>query len=136
MTNDFTFEALVASRQQWIADVLKPWCRAACWKELFKASQDWSNLAGVVDPQATLWTWAWSRFPALVEDGLTGINETYPVRVTTRDQRLIVGYPDNRASQHGKLRVLCNSTDEGGSTLSDAISIDDIVAVERVAFAS
>jgi hypothetical protein len=136
MTNEFTFEALVASRQQWIANVLQPWCRAASRQELCKASQDWLNLAGAVDPQATLWTWAWSRFPALVEAGLAGINETYPVRVTTRDQHSVVGFPDNRASQHGKLCLLCELSDGSGSRLSEAISIDDIVAVERIALES
>ena len=128
-----TFAELVASRQTWIAEILKPWCLAAPWKELFRAEQDWPDIAGQVDPQGTLWAWAWSRFPALVHDGLPGIEETHLLRVTTRDGRQLVGYPDNRESRHGKLRLLCEtSTDSGRHELSEAISIDDIVAVERV----
>ncbi len=128
----FTFAELVASRQQWLEDVLKPWCLAAPWKELFQAEQDWTNIAGQVDPQGTLWAWAWSRFPALVCEGLPGIEETHLVRVTTRDGRIFDGYPDNRESRHGKLRLLCEtSPDSGRHELSEAISIDDVVAVER-----
>lgn len=126
------FSDLVASRQQWIEQILKPWCLAAPWKELFQAEQDWPNIAGQVDPQATLWAWAWGRFPGLVSEGLPGIEETHLVRVTTRDGQTFVGYPDNRESRHGKLRLLCETAP--GSVrheLSEAISIDDIVAVER-----
>lgn len=127
-----TFAELVASRQQWLEDVLKPWCLAAPWKELFQAEQDWVNIAGQVDPHRTLWAWAWSRFPPLVSDGLPGIEETYLLRVVTRDGRQFVGFPDNRESRHGKLRLLCKtSAGSGHHELSDAISIDDIVTVER-----
>ena len=108
------------------------WCLAAPWKELFRAEQDWTDIAGQVDPQGTLWAWAWSRFPALVHDGLPGIEETHLLRVVTCDGRQFVGYPDNRESQHGKLRLLCETpTGSGHHELSEAISIDDIVTVER-----
>ncbi len=128
-----TFAELVSSRQQWLQDVLKPWCFAAPWKELFQAEQDWTNLAGQVDPQGTLWAWAWSRFPLLVCEGLPGIEETHLVRVTARDGRTWVGYPDNRESRHGKLRLLCEtSPDSGRHELSDAISIDEVAVVERL----
>lgn len=127
-----TFAELVTSRQTWIEDVLKPWCLAAPWKELFHAEQDWANIAGQVDPQGTLWAWAWSRFPALVHDGLSGIDETHLLSVKTRDGRQFVGYPDNRESRHGKLRLLCETPIESGHhALSEAISIDDVVTVER-----
>ncbi len=128
-----TFAELVASRQQWLEETLKPWCLAAPWKELFQAEQDWTNIAGQVDPQGTLWAWAWSRFPTLVSEGLPGIEETHLVRVTIRDGQIFVGYPDNRESQHGKLRLLCEtSPDSGRHELSEAISIDDVVTVERL----
>ena len=128
-----TFAELVASRQQWLAEVLKPWCLAASWKELFQAEQDWPDIAGQVDPQGTLWAWAWSRFPTLVCEGLPGIEETHLVRVTIRDGRNFVGYPDNRESRQGKLRLLCETLpDSGQHELSEPISIDDIFAVERL----
>ena len=128
-----TFAALVASRQAWIEQVLKPWCAAASWKELIQAQQDWANIAGEVDPQATLWVWAWSRFPVLVHDGLPGLDETHRVRVTLCDGRVREGFPDNRESQFGKLKLLGETKPGSGQfELSEAISIDDIVSVERV----
>lgn len=126
-----TFAELVTSRQQWIETVLKPWCVAAQWKELFQAEQDWPNLAGQVDAQATLWTWAWGRFPALVHEGLAGIDETHRVRVTTCDGRVFEGFPDNRESRHGKLKLL-TAIPSGLLSHSDAMSIDDILSVERL----
>lgn len=127
-----TFVELVASRQRWLEEVLKPWCLAAPWKELFQAEQDWADIAGQVDPQGTLWAWAWSRFPTIVCEGLPGIEETYLVRVTTRDGRTFEGYPDNRESRHGKLRLLCETSPSSGRhALSEAISIDEVAAIER-----
>ncbi len=132
MNVNLTFSELVASRQAWIAEVLKPWCVAAPWKELFQAEQDWPDIAGQVDAQATLWSWAWSRFPALVHEGLAGIDETHLVRVTTRDGRVLEGYPDNRESRQGRLTLLTTVSDGSGRhELSEPISIDNIAAVER-----
>lgn len=125
------FSDLVASRQTWIAEVLKPWCRAAAWKELMQAHQDWTNLAGTVDPQTTLWIWAWSRFPVLVADNLPGIDETHRVRVLTRDGQIYEGYPDNRESRFGKLRLLCEVA-SGQYEFSEPISIDEVKTVEPV----
>lgn len=128
-----TFAELVASRQHWIEESLKPWCRAASWKDLIQAHQDWLNLAGQVDPEATLWTWAWSRFPVLVSEELPGIEESYAVRVTTRDGRSIAGYPDSRKSRQGKLHVLTETPKGSGHyELAEPISIDDIERVERL----
>ncbi len=127
------FSDLVASRQAWIAEVLKPWCRAATWKELMQAHQDWTNLAGTVDPHGTLWAWAWSRCPILVSDDLPGIDETHRVRVVTRDGRVREGYPDNRESRLGKLRLLCEvAAASGEHELSEPISIDDVMSVELI----
>lgn len=128
-----TFAKLVSSRQKWIEEVLKPWCLAASWKELFQAEQDWPNIAGQVDAQGTLWAWAWGRFPVLVSEGLPGVDETHLVRVTTRSGEMMEGYPDNRESRHGKLRLLCERPPSSGHhELSESISIDDVVAVERL----
>ena len=127
------FSELVASRQAWIVEVLKPWCIAAPWKELFQAEQDWPDIAGQVDAQGTLWMWAWSRFPVLVTEGLPGIDETHLVRVTTRDGRVLDGYPDNRESRQGRLSLLSQTADGSGRhELSEPISIDDIAGVERL----
>jgi hypothetical protein len=127
-----TFAELVASRQAWIEHVLKPWCATACWKELMQAQQDWANIAGQVDPQATLWAWAWSRFGVLVHEGLPGLDETHCVRVTLRDGRIREGFPDNRESRFGKLKLLCETKPGSGQfELSEPISIDDILGVER-----
>jgi hypothetical protein len=128
-----TFAELVASRQEWIEDILKPWCRAASWKELMQAQQDWANIAGQVDPQTTLWAWAWGRFPVLVHDGLPGLDETHRIRVTLQDARIREGFPDNRESRFGKLKLLGETKPGSGQfELSEAISIDDIISVERV----
>ncbi len=64
-----TFEQLAASRRQWINDVLMPWGRQASLRDLREAEHDWMNIAGRVDPAMTLYTWAWSRFPAAVTTG-------------------------------------------------------------------
>jgi hypothetical protein len=45
---------------------------------------------------------------------------------------VLVGFPDNRESRHGKLRLLCASdADAGRHALSEAISLDDVASVER-----
>jgi hypothetical protein len=127
------FAELVASRREWIDSVLKPWCRGARLADLKRAELDWADIAGRVEPEATLWTWAWSRFPALVHEQLPGINETHEVRVTLKSGRVHAGYPDNRQSKGGRLTLLCASTESGrGLVETPPISIDDIAAVEPV----
>jgi len=120
------FDQLVASRKQWIAEVLIPWCRAASLKQLQRAEREWTDIAGKVDPQMTLWLWAWGRFPALVSDELSGVDETYQVGVTLRDGTQHVGYPDARQSERGRL-VLVGDDGESGP-----LSLDDIQSVERI----
>lgn len=127
-----TFEDLVASRKAWIESVLRPWCAAAPRIELRKAHAEWLDIAGKVDPEATLWTWAWERFPALVYEGMSGVNETGEVRVTLRDGTQITGYPDARQSKHGNLVLLRRSATTGRyDEESGPHSLDDIVVVER-----
>lgn len=121
-----SFAELIQSRRQWIDTVLTPWCRSAGRKELLLAEQEWADLAGRAGPEMTLWTWAWSRYPELCYDGLTGINETVAVTVRCRNGRTAHGFPDARASERGEL-VLVGET---GETLGP-FSIDDIIAVER-----
>lgn len=101
-----TFAELVGSRKAWLADVLAPWCRAASLKDLRLAELEWVDIAGKVDPEKTLWFWAWSRFPALVHSELAGIDETRPVTVTLKDGPQYTGYPDARQSQQGGLVLL------------------------------
>lgn len=123
-----TFAELVTSRRAWIDEVLKPWCRAAARRDLLLAEQEWPNLAGKVAVEMTLWSWAWSRFPGLgVEDGRAGVDETWPVRVTTHDGQTREGYPDSRASIRGTLVLITSE----GQTLQP-ISIDDIAGIEQL----
>lgn len=100
------FAELVASRKAWLADVLTPWCRAASVKDLRLAELEWIDIAGKVDPEKTLWFWAWSRFPDLVHDELASIDETRPVTVRLQDGREFTGYPDARNSKQGQLVLL------------------------------
>ena len=121
------FDQLITSRKQWIADVLIPWCREASLKQLLRAEREWTDIAGKVAPEMTLWLWAWGRFPALVEEGLSGLNETYPVLVQLQDGTQHTGYPDARQSERGRL-VLIAEVGESGPLL-----LDEIQSVERVA---
>jgi dTMP kinase len=125
-----TFSDLAASRRAWLADVLQPWCRSAMRKDLLLAEQEWTDIAGHVDPEATLWRWAWSRFPALVHENL-GIDETSEVIVRLTGGREIRGFPDNRQSKRGMLVVL--TTDAHGHRAdSGPFSIDDVSGIRRV----
>ena len=70
-----SFEDLAASRRQWIDDVLRPWCRQATLRQLRQAEIEWLDIAGRVDLNATLWTWAWERFACLTHPEMAGVNE-------------------------------------------------------------
>ena len=127
-----SFEELAASRRAWIDEVLQPWCVQACWKELKAADLEWTDIAGDVDANATLWTWAWSRFPALVHEGIAGVNETSPVRVLLKNGEAHEGYPDGRKSEKGKLVLLSASgtTEEFGP-----FTIDEVESAETLPLA-
>lgn len=120
-----TFANLVASRRGWIDDFLRPWCLAARRSDLLLAEAEWADIAGRVDPKATLWTWAWSRFPALVYEGLSGINETVAVTVTLDDGSEFTGFPDNRQSEGGRL-VLAARDERNRPVEHGPFSIDEI----------
>lgn len=122
-----SFAELVASRRQWIETVLHPWCKVASRKELLLAEMEWQDIAGRPAPEMTLWLWAWSRFPALCDDGLTTLNETYPVQVTCSSGEVVTGYPDARQSVAGRLVLVGSQRETFGP-----FSIDEIVQVERV----
>ncbi len=121
------FDQLVTSRKQWITDVLVPWCQTASLKQLLSAEREWTDIAGKVAPEMTLWVWAWSRFPDLVAAGLSGIDETYRVKVTLRDGTQRSGYPDARQTERGRLVLLGDDGEIG------PLSLDDIQNVERTA---
>ena len=106
------FQELVASRRAWIDNVLRPWCQQACQKELRQVEQEWLDIAGRVDVQATLWTWAWERFDALTWPDLSGVNETRRVEVNLKNGDSAAGWPDSRESVRGTL-VLVDRTDDG-----------------------
>lgn len=125
-----TLAEIVASRREWIESVLKPWCRAASRAELLAGEQEWVDLAGRADPHKTLWSWAWSRFPALYVEGLAGIEESYEVVVRLRDGSTHRGFPDGRRSQRGEL-LLVSVGDNGRSREAGPFLIDDVEAVDR-----
>jgi hypothetical protein len=124
-----SFDELAASRRRWIAEVLQPWCREASRKDLLRAAMEWGDIAGRVDEKATLWTWAWGRFPELVYEGLSGVNETREVQVTLKTGETWVGFPDARQSTEGRL-VLVSADRSLGQF--GPFSIDDIARVDAV----
>ena len=124
------FHTLTASRRAWIAEFLIPWCRTANVPSLLKAEMEWGDIAGRVDPQFSLWLWAWSRFPVLYVDGLRGLEESFFVRVTLQDGSQHTGYPDGRASPRAQL-VLVDR--ENGQTVERGpFRLDQVRSVERV----
>lgn len=124
-----SFEDLAASRRGWIESVLRPWCQQASLKQLRQADMEWHEFAGRVDAHATLWTWAWERYPALVHDDLAGVNETNEVSVTLQDGRIATGFPDGRQSLKGQLVL---ATTVGQEEDSGPFSIDEIVDIRLV----
>ena len=112
--------------------MLKPWCATAARSELLKAEAEWHDVAGRADADATLWTWAWSRFPPLVYEGLSGVNETREVVVTLKDGTSLVGYPDGRRSRQGQLVLAASSaTDRHQYEEYGPFSIDDVAEVRE-----
>ena len=130
---DASFEFIVQSRKDWIANVLAPWCTAANRIDLCQAAEEWGDIAGRVDPNATLWAWAWSRFPDLVHEGLPGVNETKEVCVTLRNGTTGTGFPDGRQTENGSLVLVSPVPDSGHY---GPWSIDDIDSVETVSGAT
>ena len=118
-----TFDDLAAARKTWINDVLIPWCRTAPLTELRKAADEWGDIAGRVDPEFSLWLWAWSRFPVFYVEGLQGVNETHEVEVRMNDGTTHRGFPDARESRRGQL-VLQRIDGRAGP-----FSIDDVADV-------
>ncbi len=127
-----TFADLAASRRDWIDRILIPWCHQASRRELLTALQEWTNVAGKVDPDKTLWFWAWSRFPELVHDELAGIDETAHVVVTLKNGTTAAGFPDARETDLGQLVLLApNSAGSCQHTQIGPFSIDEIASVVR-----
>ena len=122
-----TFAALAAARRAWLTDVLRPWCRAADRSQLRLAEAAWRDLAGDVDPAGTLWAWAWERFPALCEPGLTPPAESRPVRVTLTDGRTVTGTPDARRSLRGELWLTTRTP--AGWADAGPFPLDEIAAI-------
>jgi hypothetical protein len=125
-----SFDDLTASRRAWIEKVLRTWCRQASLKDLRKAEQEWFDIAGRADANATLWTWAWERFPDIVHPELPGVHETHEVSVVLTDGAQLTGYPDARLSQRGLLVIV--GTDASGDLVThEAVSIDQVIAVSQ-----
>lgn len=127
-----TFEELAGSRRKWIDDILHPWCLRANQKQLRQAHMEWLDIAGRVDLNATLWTWAWERFPVLTHPELSGVNETFEVRVQLSNGDSYTGYPDSRQSQNGNLILLGRDATTNEAEEHGPFSIDDIAGVERL----
>ena len=125
-----SFEDLIASRKSWLSEVLKPWCQQAGRGDLIKAEPDWVDIAGKVDPNKTLWAWAWARFPELVHESL-GIEETAEVEVLLKDGRKFQGFPDSRKSLRGQLFLWGYDSVAARSSEFGPFSIDDIESVRR-----
>ena len=127
-----TFAELVASRRAWIDHELRPWCAAAPVAQLKLAELEWLDIAGRVDAEATLWAWAWSRFPDLVNADLARIDESRLVTVVLKDGRQYTGYPDARQSRQGRLVLLCRSAaDPRRHEDQGPFSLEDIAAVTK-----
>lgn len=125
------FPQLVQSRQEWIRTVLEPWCRQATLRDLRLAESEWTDIAGKVDTNATLWTWAWSRFPELVHENLPGLDETSEIEITLADGTVHRGYPDARSAGPGEV-LLISSVPESGRREAGPFAIDQIQAARRV----
>lgn len=125
-----TFEELAASRRDWIQSVLREWCRRASVKELRKAELEWFDLAGRADAGATLWKWAWERFPEAVHGDMPGLDETYELLVELRDGRRLRGYPDARQSLRGQL-VLLGRAEDGGLQQLPTVQLDEVAGMHR-----
>ena len=123
------FQALSASRRAWIQEFLIPWCRTANVPSLLKAEMEWGDIAGRVDPQFSLWLWAWSRFPVLYVEGLRGLEESYLVRLTLLDSSHHEGYPDSRVSQWALLVLV--DREDGKTVQRGPFRLDHVQAVER-----
>ena len=125
-----TFEQLAASRRDWINQVLRVWCQQASLQDLRKAALEWFDIAGRADANATLWTWAWERFPVLVHPDLPGVHDTHLIDVLLHDGSRRSGYPDARQSLRGVL-VLVGTDVDGSMITHDAVSIDQIADVRQ-----
>lgn len=126
------FEALIASRKAWLADVLRPWCLTADRRALRKAELDWTDIAGRIAPEKSLWAWAWGRFSDLVNEELNAIEETYPVEVVLKSGVTHAGYPDARESEHGQLVLMRREPATRQFVHEGPFSIDDVVSIRRV----
>ncbi len=125
-----TFEDLADARRTWIDEVLRPWCERTVRRELLAAQQEWTNLAGKVDSEKTLWAWAWGRFPDLVHEEMSGIDETAKVKLRLKTGDEFVGFPDARESEGGLLLLLVDQG--GGLEHLGPFNIDDIEEIRRV----
>lgn len=127
-----TFTELVESRKEWLNTILRPWCEQAAMRDLRKAADEWTDIAGRIDPEMSIWLWAWGRFPVLVTDGLNGLDETHAVCVTLKNGTRVSGYPDSRESRTGKLWLLRTDGEDSAGKLAGPWTIDDVERVDRV----
>lgn len=127
-----TFDELAAARRDWIERVLHPWCKVADRNQLRRAEAEWLDIAGRVDVNATLWTWAWERFDGMTCEDLAGVNETKEVVVHLKDGTQAQGFPDARQSLRGDLVLIARNSDDGSVAEHGPFSIDEVDRVESV----
>lgn len=127
------FQSLAASRRDWIQTILRPWCQTATVQDLRRAELEWHDLAGRADAAATLWTWAWERFPDAVHADFPGLNETWPLEVQLVDGEILRGYPDARRSLRGQLVLVSHEpAATGGLSESVPVLLDQVSSIRRL----
>ena len=120
-----TYAELVQSRRTWLSHELEGWCRRATVAELQLAEVEWPDLAGRINPDVTLWRWAWSRFPGLVHAEL-GLDESRLVSLQLKDGRCFVGYPNSRRSQKNLLTIYGQADEQQPWEDHGPFSLDEI----------
>lgn len=129
----YDYQWLTASRRNWLESVLIPWCRTSSAADLRRAEAEWPDIAGRVAPEATLWIWAWSRFPSLVNLEMGRFDEAIEVRLTLRDGSQHTGSPDDRQSRREWLVLMSREGQGGPFKIDEVATVDPLMEIRPVA---